>query len=127
MILQYHIAHISFLKFVVKIVKTVNAIYYKSSDKNFGDDLNLVLWPTLLPDYHFAFHNHDNAAELDALGTAEVIIYFIGTVLDQRVVKSVPKIIFGSGVGYGSRPNIDDSWDVFFVREIGRASCRERV
>lgn len=62
-------------------------LYYKGSTKNFGDDLNSVIWPSLVPDL-FSPQNDDQGF----LG--------IGTVIGMSIpfVKSLH--IFSSGVGY---------------------------
>ncbi len=82
-------------------------LYYSNiRGGNFGDELNLWLWPQLLP---IAFDDDD----------AQVFVG-IGTLLNERLNERVPKIstklIFGSGVGYGDTPQVDDSWRVYFVR-----------
>ena len=70
---------------------------------NFGDELNLLLWPHLLPD----FFDDDPATSF--LG--------IGSVLDQRHSPRALKLVAGSGYGgYEATPMLDDSWIIHWVR-----------
>ncbi len=69
---------------------------------NFGDDLNLVLWPTLFPD--FASHLHD--AQL----------YGIGTLLGGRYDRKTYKLVLGSGRGDAGAPIDQGLWDFRWVR-----------
>lgn len=68
---------------------------------NFGDDLNLVLWPELFPDV--AEHHPD------------VHLYGVGTLLGGSRPAG-PKIVLGSGCGYRGAAAFDKSWDVYWVR-----------
>jgi len=68
--------------------------------RNFGDELNLWLWDRYLP-------------ELKDSGDG--LLMGIGTLLDQDLPKERPLIVFGSGAGYGSVPDLSDV-DVRFVR-----------
>lgn len=77
-------------------------LYYRHPLGNFGDDLNLWLWPRLLPGF------------LDC--DPSTLFLGIGTVLNHRIPEYGRKIVFGSGVGYGEVPRIDDRWKVYFVR-----------
>ncbi len=71
--------------------------------RNFGDELNTVLWPALLP----GFFDDDPASHF--LG--------IGSVLDRRHDGGGRKIVAGSGYGgYQGLPNLDDGWDILWVR-----------
>jgi succinoglycan biosynthesis protein ExoV len=79
---------------------------YKTS--NFGDDLNPWLWDKLLPNF---FDDND-----------ESIFIGIGTLLNERLPKKPRKIVFGSGVGYGEAPKIDQNWHIYFVR--GKLSAK---
>lgn len=83
-------------------------IYYKDARGNFGDDLNMWLWPKMF------------GANVD--DKKNTIFYGIGTILSKltNLVESNPdltKIVFGSGV----RPSfdifsLDNSWNIKFVR-----------
>lgn len=81
--------------------------YYNGKEKsiqvgNFGDDLNPWIWDQLIPN---AF-NHDEST----------LFVGIGTLLNEHLPKNRQKIIFGSGVGYGKTPTVDETWKVYFVR-----------
>jgi succinoglycan biosynthesis protein ExoV len=70
---------------------------------NFGDELNTVLWPQLLPGFF-----DDNPASR-FLG--------IGSVLDERHPRDALKLVAGSGYGgYQPKPVLDDTWVVHWVR-----------
>ena len=76
---------------------------WQGAARNFGDELNTVLWPTLLPD----FFDDDPAAQF--LG--------IGSVLDGRHGTAGFKIVAGSGYGgYQALPRLDHKWDIRWVR-----------
>lgn len=83
--------------------------YYKlpGNMQNFGDALNPWLWSRLLPDEI----NED----------ASQVFIGVGTLLNERLLSKVKearkKIIFSSGVGYGSRPLVlDTSFHIYGVR-----------
>jgi succinoglycan biosynthesis protein ExoV len=73
---------------------------------NFGDDINPWLWPKL------GLQFKDDS-----------LVHFvgIGTLLNDWIVKG-PKIIFGSGVGYGNLPDLSNS-EILAVR--GPLSAKE--
>ena len=75
---------------------------YRDPIGNFGDDLNLWLWPRLVPGI---FDVDDGRLFLG-----------IGTLLNHRVPASVPKVVFGTGVGYGDPPAADGSLKIYCVR-----------
>jgi hypothetical protein len=77
--------------------------YFRAERGNFGDDLNPWLWGRLLGD---DFFDEDD----------QEIFVGIGTLLNHRIPKAKRVIVFGSGHGYGSKPNIDDGWDFLCVR-----------
>lgn len=62
----------------------MNLIYYKSKIGNFGDDLNELIWDELIPNY--------------AIKKTNVDLVGIGSILDDRLDNSRPKIILGSGI-----------------------------
>ncbi len=76
--------------------------YYHAPEGNFGDDLNLWLWPQLVPGL---FDKNDGS-----------LLIGIGTLLNHRVPEQLRKIVLGAGVGYGPVPQIDDRWDILSVR-----------
>lgn len=76
---------------------------WRGASRNFGDELNTLLWPRLLPGFF-----DDDAGEL-FLG--------IGSVLDDRHPKSVRKLVAGAGFGgYEALPIMDASWVIHWVR-----------
>lgn len=76
--------------------------YYKDSKGNFGDDLNPWMWNSLAP----GLLDDDDSS----------ILVGIGTLLNTRVPRVPNKVVFGSGVGYGELPPIDDKWKFYCVR-----------
>ncbi len=76
---------------------------WRGAHRNFGDELNSLIWPRLLPD----FFDQDEATRF--LG--------IGSILDKRHGREVTKIVAGSGYGgYEGRIALDESWVVHWVR-----------
>lgn len=70
---------------------------------NFGDELNTVLWPLLLPDFF------DDDPGQRFLG--------IGSVLDGRHTGAGLKLVAGAGYGgYQRLPTLDAAWDIRWVR-----------
>jgi succinoglycan biosynthesis protein ExoV len=73
--------------------------------KNFGDDLNMWMWPRLFPEHEWS----DDAAE---------VLVGIGTIL-TKPLDDVPghKLVFGSGMWLPSTlPRLDASIELRFVR-----------
>lgn len=82
-------------------------VYYKDAVGNFGDDLNEVMWPRLLPE--------------DVRAAPDVVMVGIGSLLDQarfRDVETVGKRVFvlGSGAAYGRLPDGLERWRFLAVR-----------
>ncbi len=76
---------------------------WRGSERNFGDELNGLLWPRLLPNYF------DDDATVLFLG--------IGSVLDARHPVGVVKLVAGAGYGgYESTPALDARWAIHWVR-----------
>ena len=75
--------------------------YARMARGNFGDDVNVELWPELFPD--LADHNPD------------AHLYGVGTLLGGSRPDG-PKIVLGSGCGYRGAPALDDTWRVYWVR-----------
>jgi succinoglycan biosynthesis protein ExoV len=76
---------------------------WRGAHRNFGDELNGLLWPRLLPDFF-----DQNAGEL-FLG--------IGSILDNRHATGTVKLVVGSGYGgYEAPAVLDGSWIVHWVR-----------
>ncbi|WP_397363340.1 polysaccharide pyruvyl transferase family protein [Olleya sp. R77988] len=84
-------------------------IYYKSEKGNFGDDLNLWLWPKIFGDTFF--DNNDVAF----FGIGSILIensYFL-----KEAETCKQKVVFGTGVrSINEKFNFDDSWDIRFLR-----------
>ena len=76
--------------------------YYRDPGGNFGDDLNAWLWPRLIPEL------------LD--GDGSTLFVGIGSILDRRIPQGPRKIVFGTGVGYGLLPVLNEEWQVCCVR-----------
>jgi succinoglycan biosynthesis protein ExoV len=71
-------------------------VYYKEAVGNFGDDLNELIWPRVLPD--------------DVRAAPDAVLVGIGSLLDQarfRDVETAGKRVFvlGSGAAYGRLPD----------------------
>ena len=82
--------------------------YCRIQGGNFGDDLNLDLWPRLFPgiaDVH-----------------PETRFYGIGTILGGEQPDG-PKVILGSGVGYRGKARPDPERRVYWVRGPRTAAC----
>lgn len=76
---------------------------WQGTARNFGDELNTVLWPVLLP----GFFDDDPTSRF--LG--------IGSVLDRRHNGAGRKVVAGSGYGgYQGLPKLDGAWDIRWVR-----------
>jgi succinoglycan biosynthesis protein ExoV len=75
---------------------------YRDPVGNFGDDLNLWLWPRLVPGI---FDVDDGRLFLG-----------IGTLLNHRVPAAARKLVFGTGVGYGEPPSVDANLKIYCVR-----------
>jgi succinoglycan biosynthesis protein ExoV len=72
-------------------------------ERNFGDELNCLLWPRLLPDFF-----DDDAA---------ILFLGIGSVLDARHPEGAVKLVAGAGYGgYESSPALDARWVIHWVR-----------
>ena len=77
--------------------------YWQGTETNFGDELNTVLWPRLLPDFF------DENPDTRFLG--------IGSVLDGRHPAQPLKLVAGSGYGgYECKAAIDQTWVIHWVR-----------
>ena len=76
---------------------------WRGATRNFGDELNTLLWPRLLP----AFFDDDPAA----------LFLGIGSVLDTRHAQDAVKLVAGAGYGgYQPLPELDARWVVHWVR-----------
>ena len=82
-------------------------IHYWNNDAlcpggNFGDKLNTWLWPRLIPD----LVNNDD----------DIVLLGIGTILNNQVDRNRKIRVFGSGAGYGNKPEITGNWKIYCVR-----------
>jgi succinoglycan biosynthesis protein ExoV len=76
---------------------------WRGASPNFGDELNTILWPRLLPDFF------DENPAVRFLG--------IGSVLDRRHSSQPIKLVAGSGYGgYEGKPILDANWIFHWVR-----------
>jgi succinoglycan biosynthesis protein ExoV len=76
---------------------------WRGKARNFGDELNTLLWPNLLP----------NLLDEDP-GT---LLLGIGSVLDARHDSTVTKVVAGAGYGgYAQPATLDESWVIHWVR-----------
>jgi succinoglycan biosynthesis protein ExoV len=80
----------------------VKLFYYQDAIGNFGDDLNGWLWPQLIPEL---LDDNENS-----------LFIGIGSILDSRIPEGPTKVVFGTGVGYGRLPALDDRWRICCVR-----------
>jgi succinoglycan biosynthesis protein ExoV len=78
--------------------------YWQSRQGNFGDDLNLWLWPALMPG---AWSQEDG-----------VVFLGVGSILNNRVPDGRLRVVFGSGVGYHDLPADyrGPGWRIYCVR-----------
>ncbi|AUS03989.1 polysaccharide pyruvyl transferase family protein [Pseudotamlana carrageenivorans] len=85
-------------------------VYYKSEIGNFGDDLNLWLWPQIFgPDF---FQNNQDVA---FFGIGSILIEN-SNFIDQAN-SCHKKVVFGTGIrSINENIRIDHSWDIFFLR-----------
>ncbi|WP_375450191.1 polysaccharide pyruvyl transferase family protein [uncultured Devosia sp.] len=80
-------------------------VFFRGKVPNFGDELNLHVWPQLLPP---GFLDED-AAEL---------FVGIGSIIGTHLPPQARKFVMGSGyAGYMGLPDVHDgTWDIRFVR-----------
>jgi succinoglycan biosynthesis protein ExoV len=78
--------------------------YWRSREGNFGDDLNLWLWPALMPN---AWSEEDS-----------VVFVGVGSILNNRIPEGRLRVVFGSGVGYHDLPadHRGPGWRIYCVR-----------
>lgn len=76
---------------------------WRGEASNFGDELNTLLWPALLPGLFDA--------------DASALFLGIGSVLDARHSARLRKVVAGAGYGgYEAPARLDGSWDIYWVR-----------
>ncbi|WP_299891624.1 polysaccharide pyruvyl transferase family protein [uncultured Lacinutrix sp.] len=85
-------------------------VYYKSDHGNFGDDLNLWLWPKI---FGSDFFNKRNDIAFMGIGS----ILMGNSKFIDLANESDKKVIFSTGVrSINENFNFDESWDIRFVR-----------
>lgn len=79
-------------------------LYFAKDPKgNFGDDLNEIVWPRLIPGLWNPDPSH--------------LFIGIGTILNERIPNAQRKTVFGAGYGYGALPRLHEGrWDFHVVR-----------
>lgn len=82
-------------------------VYYEDAIGNFGDDLNALIWPRILPQ--------------DVRDTGGVVLVGIGSLLDEarfrgRDVAGRRVFVLGSGAAYGRLPDGWQEWRYLAVR-----------
>ena len=75
--------------------------YFEST--NFGDALNPFIFNSLLPNFF------DNDPSVDFFGIGSILGF-------NMVTEAKRKVLFSSGFAYGTKPSIDNTYDVFCVR-----------
>jgi succinoglycan biosynthesis protein ExoV len=77
-------------------------VMWRGAEPNFGDELNLWIWPKVIP---------------GILDDDETDLFVgIGTLLNHRLPPQ-HKVVFGSGAGYGDQPDLRDGrWSIYCVR-----------
>lgn len=84
--------------------------YFRMQRANFGDDLNSWLWDDVLPGWR------EWSPDTTLLG--------VGTILKEDFAPPGPKLVLGSGTGYGVPPDVTGAeWDIRAVR--GPLTCRK--
>lgn len=80
-------------------------VFFRGTVPNFGDELNLHVWPALLPK---GFLDEDESE----------LFVGIGSIIGDHLPAKARKFVMGSGyAGYMGLPDVHDgSWDIRFVR-----------
>lgn len=99
----------------------MKVVYYQDPQGNFGDELNRWLWPRILGSAVSGFGHHGKET-WSQNNEEDLLFYGIGTILDDRIPPDPEKIVFGSGFGYGNKPQRLQGYTIFFVR--GRSTAR---
>lgn len=87
----------------------MDLFFYKFQTGNFGDDLNLWLWDEVAPGWRDARPGH--------------LLVGVGTLINNQLPRGVPKVVMGSGVGYGDRIDADLKAECQFVSVRGPRSA----
>lgn len=90
--------------------------YFKAPRGNFGDDLNAWVWPRIFDGNSFK--------DLHFLGIGSILCQ--ESDLINSLDSSKTKVVFGTGVRYSYHNfQIDDTWDILFLRGPLSAKCFE--
>lgn len=100
----------------------MKVIYYQDPRGNFGDELNHWIWPRIFGDEISGFGHHGQETK-EENNTEDLLFYGIGTILDDRIPSKPEKIVFGSGFGYGKRPEELKNYTIYFVRGADSADA----
>lgn len=84
--------------------------HYLARSGNFGDDLNTWFWDAFLPGWREAMP-----------GT---MLIGIGTLINNDLPRGMPKLVIGSGVGYGALPDAELMAECRFLAVRGPRSAR---
>jgi succinoglycan biosynthesis protein ExoV len=87
----------------------LDLFHYHLKSGNFGDDLNLWLWDEILPGWREALPGH--------------LLVGVGTLINNKLPRGVPKVVLGSGVGYGDLPDAALQAECRFVAVRGPRSA----
>lgn len=87
----------------------MDLFHYNLETGNFGDDLNLWLWDEVLPGWRDVLPGH--------------LLVGVGTLINHKLPRGVPKVVLGSGVGYGRLPEADLLAECHFVAVRGPRSA----
>jgi succinoglycan biosynthesis protein ExoV len=87
----------------------LDLFHYHLKSGNFGDDLNLWLWDDILPGWREVLPGH--------------LLVGVGTLINNKLPRGVPKVVMGSGVGYGALPDPDLMAECRFVAVRGPRSA----
>lgn len=88
----------------------MDLFHYDIASGNFGDDLNLWLWDEILPGWREAMPGH--------------LLVGVGTLINNALPRGVPKLVLGSGVGYGALPDAELMAECRFVAVRGPRSAK---
>lgn len=83
--------------------------HFRLASGNFGDDLNLWLWDEVFPSWREALPGH--------------LLVGVGTLINNKLPRGVPKVVLGSGVGYGDLPDAALMAECRFVAVRGPRSA----
>ncbi|TNJ43181.1 polysaccharide pyruvyl transferase family protein [Tamlana fucoidanivorans] len=85
-------------------------VYYKSKSGNFGDDLNIWMWPQIFGSDFLQEHQ-----EIAFFGIGSILME--DSVFIEQANTCEKKVVFGTGIrSINENIKIDDSWHIFFLR-----------